>query len=166
MGSPFLTSENRKKSMKMLTPRGYFAFQVSEIVIPKSRGENGWFQDLIFCYTSAVKRISSKWAKNTQDNNFKIERLAGDYSKTWKLLKNWSPNKSLIKNSTGELTQITSVPSTYEKQRLTVVLQQKVVAHCGLYAAKSARKQEQLKKTICSQVRKCASHGSWEAKSL
>ena len=50
MGSIILSSENDDKSSKLLTPCGFCAFQVRELKIRKSRGENVLFQGFIFCY--------------------------------------------------------------------------------------------------------------------
>ena len=71
MGSIILTSENDEKSWKLLTPCGFYAFQVREIIIPKSGGEKVLFQGFIFCSWSPVKRKVPKWAKIDQEHNLK-----------------------------------------------------------------------------------------------
>ena len=68
MGSVISSSKNEEKSLKQLTPLHFRAFQVREITIPKSRGENVLFQGFIFCSWSAVKRKVPKWAKNEQEH--------------------------------------------------------------------------------------------------
>ena len=71
MGSIILSSEKDDRWRKSLTPLHFRAFQVRELTIPKSRGENVLFQGFIFCYWSAVKRIIPKWAKNDQEHKLK-----------------------------------------------------------------------------------------------
>ena len=55
-----VANELYEEALKLLTPCWFFAIQVSEIVFPKSGGENWQFQCFIFCYMSAVKRIFAK----------------------------------------------------------------------------------------------------------
>ena len=67
-----------KNQTKLLTPCGFLASQVREIVIQKSWGENWQFQACIFCYTSAAKRRFSKLAKNVPERMLKTVRFAVD----------------------------------------------------------------------------------------
>ena len=123
MGSIILSSENDEKWPKSLTPLHFRAFQVRELTISKSRGENVLFQGFIFCYWSAVKCIFPKWATNQQDNEFRTVHFTADAQQNLKMLKKCIHKITLIKIYPGDPTQKTSAPPTIEKQHLTAILQ-------------------------------------------
>ena len=128
MGSIKMTPENDENPSKLLTPCWFFAIQVSEIVFPKSGGENWQFQCFIFmlyvCSETHNCKMSQKSAGPHFENcAFRVGRIA----KTEKC-KKWSSKISFDKKQPKQATTKNQASAN----------QRKTAFHCN-FTAKTER---------------------------